>query len=131
MVSAWNTEQAEEGHQTTVVQAIKHLTLARAINVVLIDTPPLLSVADAFVIAPPTDGLVLVVESNETSVPEVQRVLQGARTSQVKLLGVMVHKVRRGQHAPNLVWSQVQDPGLAAPRHQVDLPFSQTNPGIV
>ncbi|WP_019011329.1 polysaccharide biosynthesis tyrosine autokinase [Deinococcus aquatilis] len=137
---------AEEGHQTTVVQAIEHPTLASAIDVgrgihlllagevgrraasllntpglpellrqwatgydvVLIDTPPLLSVADAFVIAPHTDGLVLVVESNETSVPEVQRVLQGARTSQVKLLGVVVNKVRRGQQGYGYSYSYAQ-----------------------
>jgi len=81
---------------------------ATGYDVVLIDTPPLLSVADAFVIAPHTDGLVLVVESNETSVPEVQRVLQGARTSQVKLLGIVVNKVRRGQQGYGYSYSYTQ-----------------------
>lgn len=81
---------------------------ATGYDVVLIDTPPLLSVADAFVIAPHTDGLVLVVESNETSVPEVQRVLQGARTSQVKLLGIVVNKVRRGQQGYGYSYSYAQ-----------------------
>jgi capsular exopolysaccharide synthesis family protein len=81
---------------------------ATGYDVVLIDTPPLLSVADAFVIAPHTDGLVLVVESNETSIPEVVRVLQGARTSQVKLLGIVVNKVRRGQQGYGYSYSYTQ-----------------------
>lgn len=70
---------------------------AQAYDVVLIDTPPVLSVADALVIARHTDGLVLVVESDGTSVPEVQRVLRDVRTAGVSLLGVVMNKVRRGQ----------------------------------
>lgn len=78
---------------------------AGAYDVVLIDTPPVLSVADTFVIAPHTDGLILVVESNETSIPEVQRVLQTVRTSQAKLLGVVVNKIRRGQQGYDYSYS--------------------------
>lgn len=66
---------------------------ASGYDVVLIDTPPVFSIADAFVVAPHTDGLVVVVESGQTSVPDVQRVVQSARTAQTNLLGTVVNKV--------------------------------------
>lgn len=70
---------------------------AQAYDVVLLDTPPVLSMADAFVVGKHADGLVVVVESGETSVPELQRVLRTFQTTSTRLLGVVVNKVRRGQ----------------------------------
>ncbi|MDL2343009.1 polysaccharide biosynthesis tyrosine autokinase [Deinococcus sp. MIMF12] len=72
---------------------------AQAYDVVVIDTPPVLSVADAFVIARHTDGLVLVVEGGATSVPEVQRVVQNASSTQTRLLGVVLNKVSRSEQS--------------------------------
>lgn len=66
-------------------------------DVVLLDSAPVLSVADSLVIAPHTHGMVLVVEANTTSVAEVQRVLQSVRSTQVNLLGVVLNKLARGQ----------------------------------
>lgn len=70
---------------------------AQAYDIVLIDTPPLLALADALVIAKHTDGMVLVVESGETSVPELERVQRDVRNSGVKVIGAILNKVSRSQ----------------------------------
>lgn len=75
------------------------LRWAQAYDVVVIDTPPVLSVADAFVIARHTNGMVLVIEGGQTSVPEVQRVIQGAASTQSRLLGVVLNKVSRSDQS--------------------------------
>ncbi|MBB5376644.1 non-specific protein-tyrosine kinase [Deinococcus metalli] len=69
---------------------------ATAYDVVLIDTPPLLALSDGYVIARNADGLVLVVESQETSVPEVEQVLRAAQSSGAPVIGAVLNKVRRG-----------------------------------
>ena len=70
---------------------------AQGYDVVLIDTPPVLSVADAFMISQHTDGMLLVIDSDGTSVSELQRVLRDVRTSGTNVIGVVVNKVRRGE----------------------------------
>lgn len=70
---------------------------SQAYDVVLLDTPPVLSMADAFVVGKHTDGLILVVESGATAMPELQRVLRDFQTTNTTLLGVIVNKVRRSQ----------------------------------
>lgn len=66
-------------------------------DVILLDTAPVLSVADSLVISPHTNGMVLVVEANGTSMNEVQRVLQTVKATQVHLLGIVLNKLSRGQ----------------------------------
>ncbi|MFC6619067.1 tyrosine-protein kinase domain-containing protein [Deinococcus radiophilus] len=65
-------------------------------DVVIYDTAPALSVADAMVVGEVTDGLVLVVEAGGTSVQEVERVVQGLRSTRVHLLGVVLNKISAG-----------------------------------
>ncbi|RJF71953.1 chromosome partitioning protein [Deinococcus cavernae] len=66
-------------------------------DIVILDSAPVLSVADSLVIAPRTNGMVLVVEANGTSMNEIQRVLQNVRSTQVNLLGIVLNKLSRGQ----------------------------------
>ncbi|WP_189091942.1 polysaccharide biosynthesis tyrosine autokinase [Deinococcus ruber] len=70
---------------------------ATAYDIVLIDTPPVLAVSDALVVARHADGLLLVVASEETSVPEIQRVMRDVQTNNTKLIGVVLNKVRRNE----------------------------------
>lgn len=70
---------------------------SQAYDIILIDTPPVLAVSDALVVARHTDGLLLVVASEETSVPEIQRVIRDVRTNNTKLIGVVLNKVRRNE----------------------------------
>ncbi len=64
-------------------------------DIVIVDTPPVLALADAYNIGRHADGVMLVVESGETSVPEVQKVLTNFATTGMPLLGVVVNKVDR------------------------------------
>lgn len=70
-------------------------TWSQGYDLVLLDTPPVLAMADAFIVGKQADGLILVVESGVTSVPEIQRVEQSFQTTGVRLLGVLVNKVKR------------------------------------
>lgn len=70
---------------------------ASAYDIVLIDTPPILALSDAYTIAKQSDGLLLVVESGETSVPDVQRAMLNMQHTGTKFLGVVVNKIQRGQ----------------------------------
>lgn len=70
---------------------------AEGYDVVVLDTPPLLSLADGLLIARQTDGLILVVENDQTSIPELQRIRRSIQNSGVNLLGAVLNKVKRSQ----------------------------------
>ena len=63
-------------------------------DVVIIDAPPLGSVIDAAVIAPKTDGVVLVIEQNATSSRVAVDVKKQLEMTGCKLLGVVLNKVK-------------------------------------
>lgn len=60
---------------------------------ILIDTPPILAMADTSVICPFTDGLVLVVAAEATSRLSIQRAIDQVQGVGGKLLGVTLNKV--------------------------------------
>jgi capsular exopolysaccharide synthesis family protein len=60
---------------------------------VIIDTPPILAMADTAVVSPFTDGLVLVASAESTGRPSIQRSIDQIRTIGGKLLGVVLNKV--------------------------------------
>lgn len=62
-------------------------------DLIIIDTPPILAVADAFAIAPNTDGLVLVAGSNKTTQGQLERILKTAKNTNVRILGVVLNRV--------------------------------------
>lgn len=64
-------------------------------DMVVIDTPPLLPVADAAIVAAQADGVILVVAMNETRRDTAQRALNLLSHTNVRILGVAVDKVPR------------------------------------
>jgi capsular exopolysaccharide synthesis family protein len=60
---------------------------------VLIDTAPILAMADTPVVCPYTDGLVLVVAAEATTRPSIQRAIDQVQGVGGKLLGVVLNKV--------------------------------------
>ncbi len=70
-----------------------------AYDLVIIDTPPILALADTLRLTMSTDGVVLVVESGETSLDELERVQQIAQQNGVKLLGTVLNKVPRSEQS--------------------------------
>jgi len=67
-------------------------TLVEQADVVLIDTPPVLAVADTLVLGRMIGGAVLVVEARETPVTAVAQAKDALIRSQTRLLGVVVNK---------------------------------------
>jgi len=60
---------------------------------VLIDTPPVLAMADTAVLSPLADGVVLVVAAETSSRPAVQRAIDQLRSVNGRMLGVILNKV--------------------------------------
>lgn len=60
---------------------------------VLLDTPPVMTVIDAAVIAKESDGAVLIVESGRVSYKAAQKALEQIRKSDCKVLGAVLNKV--------------------------------------
>jgi capsular exopolysaccharide synthesis family protein len=69
--------------------------LADQADLVLIDTPPVLPVADTLVIGRMCSGALLVTEARGTSVPNIQKVKELLLRNQTRLLGVILNKFQR------------------------------------
>lgn len=60
---------------------------------IIIDTPPIDIVSDALVIAPHTDGMILVIRSDYTAHYMLQRALDSANFAKINILGVILNGV--------------------------------------
>jgi len=78
-------------------EAMQHLLqrLKERFDIVLIDTPPMMAVTDPSILAPMTDGVLLVVELGRVSRSAVQEVKEQLELAQAKLLGVVINKASR------------------------------------
>jgi len=70
--------------------------LIQRYDLVLIDTPPLLSVTDAAALAPATDGVILVVKPGVTKLSALQQALEQLRAVGARVLGVVLNEVNPG-----------------------------------
>lgn len=70
--------------------------LARLADVIVLDTPPMLAVADAAILASRADGVLLVTAFDETRRSAISRSLAMLETSGAPLLGAVVNKARGG-----------------------------------
>jgi non-specific protein-tyrosine kinase len=69
-------------------------SMARQADVILLDTPPVLPVADALVLGRVAAGAVLVVESRHTPITAVLNAKDALTRNQTRLLGVVLNKVQ-------------------------------------
>ncbi len=78
-------------------EGMQHLLqrLREQFDLVLIDTPPMLVVSDASILAPMTDGVLLVVELGYVTKTAVQQVKEQLELAQAKLLGIVINKASR------------------------------------
>ncbi len=60
---------------------------------VLVDTPPILAMADAAVVCPTVEGVVLVVAAETSTKPQVERAVDQVLSVGSKILGVVLNKV--------------------------------------
>lgn len=63
-------------------------------DVVIIDSPPVLAVADAAIIGAHADGMLIVVRANKTAEKELAETVKRLQASQVHVLGVALNRVR-------------------------------------
>ncbi len=63
-------------------------------DVVLVDSPPLMAVADAAILSRHVDGVVVVAVDGETSRPVLQRALQRLVATRAPILGIVLNRVR-------------------------------------
>ncbi len=66
--------------------------LASEYDVIVIDSPPATAVSDPMVLSPLVDGVVLVVEANETRRPVVQQAINRLKNVNANILGGVVNK---------------------------------------
>lgn len=75
------------------------VTLLRSrYDYVIIDSPPLGSVIDAAIMAPFCDGVVIVIEANNTSRRLAVKVKKQLEMADCKILGVVLNKVKPEEH---------------------------------
>jgi receptor protein-tyrosine kinase len=76
--------------------------LAQQVDVVLIDSPPVLPVADTMGLAHMVDGVLLVVDSGKTRRGMVRQAIERLRQVGGNLIGVVLNRIpppgRDGQH---------------------------------
>jgi Mrp family chromosome partitioning ATPase len=74
--------------------------IASKADVVLWDSPPLLSAADAALLAPLADGVVFIVERAQTQQAAVQAACQQLVDLHAKLIGVIVNRAQQDSRHP-------------------------------
>jgi len=76
---------------------MKHLMdrLREEYDVVIMDTPPILSVTDAVVASSLADGVILVVQAGKTRSGEVRHAQEVLKEAHANLLGVVLNRARR------------------------------------
>jgi capsular exopolysaccharide synthesis family protein len=67
--------------------------LAQQVDVVVIDAPPVLAVADVVALAPAVDGVLLVVQAGLTPRESAQRAAESLRQVGANLIGVVLNAV--------------------------------------
>jgi capsular exopolysaccharide synthesis family protein len=71
--------------------------LSEVATYIIFDTPPVLSVADAAILAGNADGTILVTEAGKTRRGAVKRALTDLDHTHARMLGIVVNKVRAGE----------------------------------
>jgi len=107
--------------KTLIAELLKH------VDIIIFDSPPVLSVTDAAVLAPRMDGVILVVEGGRTRRESVVRARDALRGVGGRLLGVVLTKTGRSEayyyynrEEPRPFFSRVLDQlrrGLGGGRH--------------
>lgn len=70
-------------------------TVSSMVDIVILDTPPALPVTDASVLAPHTDGVILVVRAGQTHAHKALDVVKNFERLDVRVLGVAINGVDR------------------------------------
>lgn len=67
-------------------------------DAVIIDSPPVLTVADSNLLAPLADGVVIVVDASKTRRPQLANTVRSIESAGGRILGIVLNKVRGSKH---------------------------------
>ena len=67
--------------------------MEKAFDCIIIDTPPLGAVIDTAIMAPSTDGVIIVLEANSTSIKAAQNASKQVEVTGARILGYVLNKV--------------------------------------
>jgi polysaccharide biosynthesis transport protein len=90
-------------------------------DIVVLDSPPSLPVTDATILAPHTDGVILVVRAGQTQANKALDVVRSLERLEVRLLGVAVNGVERdsdGGYYYRYNYYRMPEQDLESPRRQ-------------
>ncbi len=73
--------------------------LKRAVDLVILDSPPVLAVADARILAAKADATILVIDSGRTRAEAARKALQALANANADILGVVLNKVRKSSRS--------------------------------
>lgn len=68
-------------------------TLLQSAEIILIDTPPILTVSDAATLAPSLDGMLLVVRPGKTRISALRQTMEQLRQVNARVLGIIMNDV--------------------------------------
>lgn len=63
-------------------------------DLIIIDTPPINVVSDSLILAPKTDGIIIVIRQGETTHEQFKKVLNSIEFANVKLLGTILNGIK-------------------------------------
>ncbi|GIW23810.1 polysaccharide biosynthesis tyrosine autokinase [Meiothermus sp.] len=79
---------------------ITHLKESGLYDIIILDTPPVLSVTDTLIMAPYVSGVLLVVREGQTDRRQLRSALEILKRVGAQTLGLVMNRVREGQTLP-------------------------------
>jgi capsular exopolysaccharide synthesis family protein len=73
--------------------------LKEEVDLVVLDSPPVLAVADARILSARADATILVIDSGKTRAGAVRKTLQALENAKATILGVVLNKVRKNANS--------------------------------
>lgn len=96
-------------------EAVRELlaSVADRYDAILIDAPPLLSVADAALMAPRVDGVIVIVDSSRTRSAQLARAMRDLEGAGARIVGVVLNKTRSSSRRKRYYREDTPKPSLA------------------
>jgi Mrp family chromosome partitioning ATPase len=102
--------------------------LAERFDIVLLDSPPVLPVADALILSGYADAVLLVVASGQTRRAELRRTTEKLAQASAPLVGMVLNKASaQGDYGYYGGYQPFTRPGKTSPRHSGSAEFSNNN----
>ena len=74
-------------------------TIAKDVDLIILDSPPILAASDALAMAAHADGLIMVCFSNKTRLDQLSHASQAIKQGGIRLIGVVLNRTRKQQGA--------------------------------